>query len=167
MKYFILALVLSACATQKKATQVTAKLISKNKSSVIGEIHFVQYSSHVVYSANVSGLKPNSKHGFHIHEFGDCSSADGKSAGGHFNPGKHSHGNPDSQIKHVGDLGNLHSDSKGHAQFSGKQLSKNLLNSESDSFIIGKAIIIHDKMDDFKSQPTGNAGKRIACGVIR
>lgn len=106
----------------------------------------------------LSGLVPNQKHGFHIHEFGDCSAADGSSAGGHFNPsGKpHGAGGPES---HVGDLGNVQADAKGNAIIE-IPLHVNVYN------YLGRSVIVHAKADDLQSQPAGGAGDRVACGVI-
>jgi Cu-Zn family superoxide dismutase len=112
--------------------------------------------------ADVTGLTPG-KHGFHIHEFGDCSSSDGNSAGGHFNPTHKQHGAPDASDRHAGDLGNIEADASGkaHLEWSDKVMKL----SGADS-IVGHAVIVHEKVDDLKTQPTGNAGGRLACGVI-
>lgn len=110
-----------------------------------------------------SGLKPNSRHGFHIHEFGDISSADGKSAGGHFNPAGHDHGLPGTDERHAGDMGNLEADENGIAETElvlGKGLVPDGLKS-----LNGRAIVVHSEPDD-GGQPTGNAGARLALGVI-
>jgi Cu-Zn family superoxide dismutase len=119
--------------------------------------------SHVIVTAHVEGLQPNSTHAIHIHEFGDATLADGTSAGGHYNPAGHDHGLPDEDHRHAGDLGNLQADSDGVAN----------LRLEVDNFsiagphhpILGRAVIIHAKKDD-GGQPTGNAGPRIGIGVI-
>lgn len=109
-------------------------------------------------SAQISGLSPGKKHGFHIHQYGDCSQ-DGKNAGSHFNPYENSHGGPSSKEKHSGDLGNLTADSKGVAVY--EQTLKGCLKKW-----IGRAVIVHAGEDDLKTQPTGNAGPYIGCGVI-
>ena len=112
--------------------------------------------------ADLEGLNPGQKHGFHIHEFGDCSKPDGSGAGGHFNPGGHQHGLPDHIERHAGDLGNVTADAKGAAHYeitvSGVALS-------GKDAILGRGLIVHAKIDD-GGQPTGNAGGRIACGTI-
>lgn len=113
--------------------------------------------------ANVSGLEPNSKHGFHIHEFGDVTSADGKSAGGHFNPAGHDHGLPGTEERHAGDMGNLEADEDGVAKLD-MTLGKGLV-PDGLASLNGRAIVVHAKPDD-GGQPTGNAGVRIAVGVI-
>lgn len=125
-----------------------------------GEEH-VKAGIHII--ADVTGLTPNQKYGFHIHEYGDCSADDGSSAGGHFDPSGFLHGAPDSPTRHVGDLGNLEADSNGIAHYD--RIDKVITFSGTNS-IIGKALIIHEREDDFTTQPTGNTGARIACGVI-
>lgn len=127
-----------------------------------GIVKFTQTTEGIKIVADVTGLIPG-KHGFHIHEFGDCSSLDGKSAGGHFNPDNKKHGAPDDVERHVGDLGNLVANKNGEAHYEriDSHISFTGLNS-----IIGRAIIVHAGEDDLTSQPTGNAGARVACGVI-
>ena len=127
-----------------------------------GIVKFTQTSEGIKIVADVNGLTPG-KHGFHIHEFGDCSRLDGKSAGGHFNPDGKNHGAPDGSERHVGDLGNLvaGNDGKAHYEWIDSHISFTGLNS-----IMGRAIIVHAGEDDLTSQPTGNAGARLACGVI-
>lgn len=125
-----------------------------------GEEH-VKTGIHIV--ADVTGLTPNQKHGFHIHEYGDCSADDASSAGAHFDPSGFLHGAPDSATRHIGDLGNLEADSKGVAHYD--RIDKVITFTGANS-IIGKSLIVHEREDDFTTQPTGNAGARIACGVI-
>lgn len=110
----------------------------------------------------VSGLSPG-QHGFHIHEFGDCSSADGSSAGGHYAPHDSSHGAPEAKQSHVGDLGNITADASGKASF---DMTLDDLSLHGMASILGRGLIVHAKADDLKSQPSGNAGGRVACGVI-
>ena len=112
--------------------------------------------------ADLTGLTPG-KHGFHIHEFGDCSSPDGKAAGGHFNPGKSPHAGHDATPRHVGDLGNIEADSSGKAHL---ELTDKMMTMSGENSIIGRGLIVHEKADDLKTQPTGDAGGRVACGVI-
>ncbi len=112
--------------------------------------------------ADVTGLTPG-KHGFHVHEFGDCSSPDGNSAGGHFNPTHKQHGAPDAVERHEGDLGNVVADSSGKAHLEWKDKVMKLSGPDS---IIGRSMIVHVQEDDLKTQPTGNSGGRVACGVI-
>jgi Cu-Zn family superoxide dismutase len=127
-----------------------------------GIVKFTQTPEGIKIVADVNGLTPG-KHGFHIHEFGDCSRLDGKSAGGHFNPDDKNHGAPDGPERHVGDLGNLVAGEDGKAHY---ELTDWFISFTGSNSIIGRAIIVHAGEDDLTSQPTGNAGARLACGVI-
>lgn len=131
-------------------------------SKVAGKVVFTQVSGGVEVNAELTGLTAG-EHGFHVHEFGDCSMADGTCAGAHFNPTGAPHGGPDDAKRHAGDLGNIKADASGKAVLKrvDKMLSLNGANS-----IIGRAIIVHAAPDDLKTQPSGNAGARIGCGVI-
>lgn len=146
-------------AEVKKAVAV---LQPTKDSTVHGIVTFTKAEGGIRVLADLEGLAPG-EHGFHIHDFGDCSAPDGTSAGGHFNPAGHQHGGPDVEMRHVGDLGNLTADASGKAHYDrvDKQLSL-----EGDHSIIGRSVIVHEKVDDLKSQPTGNAGARLACGAI-
>lgn len=132
------------------------------ENSTRGIVTFTQQPDGIAVTAQISGLTPG-EHGFHIHEFGDCSSTDCSGAGSHFNPMSHQHGGPDQRIRHVGDLGNIVADANGSATYSSidRRLSLNGLHS-----IIGRSVIVHAQGDDFTTQPTGNAGARVGCGVI-
>ena len=111
------------------------------------------------------GLKPGQEHGFHIHEAGDCSSGDGMSAKGHFNPLGKPHGNPSSAERHAGDLPSLKADKGGRAKLD--VTVDNITLRPGPTSIIGRGVIIHADPDDYRTQPTGNAGARLACGVIK
>jgi Cu-Zn family superoxide dismutase len=115
--------------------------------------------------ADLEGLEPG-KHGFHIHENGDCSAPDAESAGGHFNPDGSPHGAPDNPAsqRHVGDLGNVEADADGKAHY---ERTDQIISMEGDNSIVGKAVIVHAQSDDLQTQPTGGAGPRLACGVIQ
>ena len=115
-------------------------------------------------SGDITGLKPDSEHGFHIHEKGDCSSGDGMSTGGHFNPGGKSHGHHGMGDHHTGDLPSLKADANGVASFSFESRTIRVGSTAND--IVGKGLIVHRDPDDYKTQPTGNAGPRLACAVI-
>jgi Cu-Zn family superoxide dismutase len=130
--------------------------------NVSGTITFTQTESGVKVVADLQGLSKG-KHGFHIHEFGDCSSVDGMSAGGHYNPQGENHGGPMDMSRHMGDMGNLEADESGkaHLEYTDAVILLNGPNS-----ILGRSIVVHRNMDDLKSQPSGNAGPRVACGVI-
>jgi superoxide dismutase, Cu-Zn family len=131
---------------------------------VNGTVTFTQHGDRVTVVADVRGLPPNTTHGFHIHEKGDCSAPDFSSAGGHFNPGGHPHAGPGASARHAGDLGNLEADANGRAY---KRITvDNITLGGGANSVIGKGVIVHDKMDDLTTQPTGAAGGRIACGVI-
>lgn len=152
--------VMTAKAENKPVAK--AELMAASGSSVRGTVLFTQMSDYVEVRADVTGLTPG-LHGFHVHDKGDCSDPTATSAGGHFNPDMSMHGAPDSDMRHVGDLGNLAADNSGHASmvWKDRQLSFNGAHS-----ILGRAVIIHASADDLKSQPAGNSGARIACGSI-
>lgn len=132
--------------------------------STKGIIRFTTVDGGVKIVGDVEGLEPNSKHGFHIHQYGDCSAANGKSAGGHYNPESVKHAGPDTMERHAGDLGNLQADANGKAHY--EMTAKNITINGAKSPILGRGIIIHAKADDLTSQPTGAAGPRIGCGTI-
>ena len=132
------------------------------ESHVKGVVHFMATDDGVAIRGEITGLKPG-KHGFHIHEFGDCSSGDTKCAGGHFNPEKKKHGGPNSAQRHVGDLGNIMANERGKATIN--MTDKQIALSGTHS-IVGRAVIIHGDADDEKTDPAGNAGPRVAGGVV-
>jgi len=144
------------------AAKATAKLAPTKDSTARGEVTFTQEAGGVHVVGSFSGLTMG-EHGFHVHEKGDCSAPDGTSAGGHFNPAAKPHGARDATDRHVGDLGNFKADpyGLGRVDFVDPMLSLSGANS-----ILQRAVIIHEKADDYKTQPTGNAGGRLACGVI-
>ena len=130
--------------------------------AVHGVITFTQTDKGVKVVGHLEGLEPGN-HGFHVHEFGDCSAPDFTSAGGHYNPGKMAHGGPDAAVRHEGDLGNIVANEKGIATL---EWVDPMLRLSGPNSIVGRAVIIHTQADDLKSQPTGNAGAREGCGVI-
>jgi Cu-Zn family superoxide dismutase len=152
------------CASVKAEGPKVAKaqLIATTGNKVTGSVMFYAESEGVRVKGEVSGLTPG-KHGFHVHQIGDCSSGDGKSAGGHFNPENVNHGSPSGEEKHIGDLGNIVANSEGLAKVD--QLLS-FLSLEGDHSIVGRGLIVHEKEDDLSTQPTGAAGARVACGVI-
>ena len=125
---------------------------------------FKEVEGGVEVTANVEGLTPGD-HAWHVHENGDCSAPDASSAGGHFNPGGHKHGAPEGEERHAGDFGNLTAGKDGKATKTFTMKGISLAEGDPNS-IVGKGFIVHAKKDDFKTQPTGNAGDRVACGVI-
>ena len=143
----------------------SAALQPTKGNSVMGTVTFTQKGDKVRVAANISGLKPNEEHGFHIHERGDCSSGDGMSAGGHFNPLGKPHAHPSTSNRHAGDMPALKADANGNATLS---VELDVITvAEGPTSIIGRGLIVHAQSDDFKTQPTGNAGARVACAVIQ
>jgi Cu-Zn family superoxide dismutase len=165
MKTIILSLTVlcafAAFAHAQDVTKAVANLQPSSGSQVKGTVTFTKMGDDVQVVADVENLKPG-KHGFHIHEKGDCSAPDASSAGAHFNPTHQHHGGPDSVERHAGDFGNITADAsgKGHLDWKGK------LKFSGAESIIGKSVIVHEKEDDLKTDPSGNSGTRIACGVI-
>jgi len=145
--------------------KASANLESRSGSNVKGDVQFVWQGSDVMVTARVSGLKPNSEHGFHVHEKGDCSAPDAMSAAGHFNPDGKLHGSPGGSHSHAGDLPNLKADANGNANYSAKV--QGITVNTGPAGIVGRSVVIHRDPDDYKSQPAGNSGPRIACGLIR
>ncbi len=172
------ALLFSACAEQAEVEetemnqdqqamaadfeQAVAVLHPTEGNDVSGTVTFTKVDGGIRIEAEVSGLSEGA-HGFHIHQYGDCTAPDGTSAGGHFNPEDVEHAGPDDDPRHVGDLGNLEAGSDGTATYS--RVDEHLAFSGEHS-IIGRAVIVHQDEDDLESQPTGAAGPRMACGVI-
>ena len=166
-RYLLAALAASALAacgtTVPSQTRADAKLGAIGNSGVSGNIGFTQQPGQkVMLHAVVRGLAPNSEHGFHIHERGDCAD-NGNAAGGHFNPRHTSHGKYDAAMHHLGDLPSLKADASGVAIVDMESSELSLAGPES---IIGRALIVHTSPDDYMTQPTGNSGARIACAVI-
>lgn len=160
-------LALTACQSMEQGTgqKASASLESRSGSSAKGTVNFVWQGNDVLVTGNFTGLKPNSEQGFHVHEKGDCSAPDATSAGGHFNPDTKSHGMPGSGSNHAGDMPNIKSDANGNASYSAK-LNGFAVNSSSNG-ILGRSVVVHRDPDDYKSQPAGNSGPRIACGLIK
>ncbi len=147
------------------APRATASLQPTKGSTVRGTAIFVQFGGKVRVTANVSGLRPNSQFGFHIHEAGDCSSGDGMSAKGHFNPFGKPHGHHGTMERHAGDMPNLQSDAAGNASLTADL--DVITVAPGPASIVGRGLIVHVQPDDYKSQPVGNAGARGACAVIQ
>jgi Cu-Zn family superoxide dismutase len=144
-----------------KVAKAICVLVPMSKSKVQGVIHFTQKGKTVTIKGEVTGLTPG-KHAFHVHEFGDLTDSKGMSTGGHFDPEHMKHGAPEAEMRHVGDLGNITANDDGNAKI---QITDTVVQLHGPHSIIGRAIIIHEKADDF-GQPVGNAGGRIAAGVI-
>jgi len=133
---------------------------------VAGGLDLVASNGEVAMTGTVTGLKPRSVHGFHIHQKGDCSSADFKSAGDHFNPTTQMHGNPATSPHHLGDVPNLQADAEGKASVN-TLIDGVTLGDRGPDDLVGRAVVVHADADDYTTQPSGNSGDRIACGVIR
>jgi len=142
----------------------TAKLEATKGNTASGTVTFQQHGQHVMVHARVSGLKPFGEHGFHVHDKGDCSSGDGMGTGGHFNPTGQPHG-PQHAEHHAGDMPALKADVEGKAEVR-FHLTGVTLGDGGPADLAGRGLIVHAGPDDYQTQPTGNAGARIACGVI-
>jgi Cu-Zn family superoxide dismutase len=140
---------------------VLATIAPTQGNTVSGEVRFYRVEGGVRVVANLEGLAPG-KHGFHIHEHGDCSAPDAASAGGHWNPSGAPHGAPESDnaSRHAGDLGNIEADADGKASLD--RVDRVLAFDD----LVGHAVLVHANADDLTSQPAGNAGPRVGCGVI-
>lgn len=175
------ALVLSSCASTPAPTPVAAppevptvstvkhavaNLASASGSLVSGKVMLMPMGGGVHITGTVGGLPPNSEHGFHVHEKGDCSAADASSAGGHFNPFTTPHGKVDAGAHHAGDMNNIRANAEGVATIDvhveGVTLGGGAVND-----IAERAVVVHAAPDDYRSQPAGDAGARLACGLIK
>lgn len=156
---------LAACGAMSGAgPSAVATLEPTRGNATAGVVTFVQDGGHVRVSGRVSGLKPGQEHGFHVHEKGDCSSGDGMSTGGHFNPLGKPHGAPGAE-RHAGDLPSLKADASGVATIDLRMDGIAVGSGATD--VVGRGLIVHAQPDDYKTQPTGNAGARLACAVIQ
>lgn len=174
------AVLLSACGSAPKKPQPTpppvatppvaqlaeANLAPASASIVSGRLVLKTESGGVHVTGLVGGLQPMQQAGFHIHERGDCSAVDASSAGNHFNPAGVAHGRAGSGKHHLGDIDNLQADAQGRANID-VHLKGVTLGGGAATDIAGRALVVHARADDYRSQPAGNAGVRIACGVIR
>ena len=155
---------LAGCQTMSdEAPRASAGLEPTKGNKAIGEVNFEQMGGKVRVTAQAIRLPGDREFGFHIHEVGDCSSGDGMSAKGHFNP----YGKPHGQgaERHAGDMPNLKSDAKGKAKLT---VDLDIITiARGPASIVGRSVIVHADPDDYKTQPTGNAGARLACGVIK
>jgi Cu-Zn family superoxide dismutase len=165
----MLSLVISATVysgdvmAQKPAKRAVALLNATKGNRTQGSVTFEQAENGVLIIADVEFLEPG-KHAFTIHEYGDCSAPDGSSIGGHYNPTRsRKHGGPHHLKRHAGDLGNIVGDHVGHGHY---ERVDSMITLEGPHSIIGKSIAIHANADDFTTQPHGNSGGCICCGVI-
>lgn len=164
----ILLVFLAGCSQPKTEETTHAKPSVSNAvavvhpvgdSGVMGTVYFKATEEGVAVKATLNGLVAGN-HGFHIHQYGDCTAPDGTSAGGHFNPGGNQHNSPDADDRHMGDMGNIMADSNGFASL--EYVDSTIRMDQ----ILGRGIIVHAGEDDLSSQPSGAAGPRVACGVI-
>ncbi|HWN07425.1 MAG TPA: superoxide dismutase family protein [Steroidobacteraceae bacterium] len=173
-----LTLLLAACSREEPETappapdgaspavaKAVAQLAPTQGNTVTGSVTLAQSPDGVRITGSVQGLKPNAEFGFHVHEKGDCSAPDGSSAGDHFNPTQAQHGNPGGGEHHAGDLLNIRSSAEGVAQVDTTAAGTSLLGDQNTD-VMGKSVVVHESPDDYTTQPSGNSGKRVACGVI-
>jgi Cu-Zn family superoxide dismutase len=142
-----------------------ANLAATQGNQASGELVLTTMPDGVRIEGSISGLKADAEHGFHVHEKGDCSAPDASSAGEHFNPTSQPHGDPSGAAHHAGDMQNARADAEGRAPVS-IMVNGVTLGDGGTNDIVGKAIVVHEKPDDYKTQPSGDSGDRIACGVI-
>jgi len=158
------AALLVGCATTPRGPSAAASLESRSGSTATGHVSLVEREGSVRAHVELHGLAPGSEHGFHIHDKGDCSAPDATSAGGHFNPGGSVHGRAGDGPHHAGDIPSVVADARGDVKadlvLNGVTLAPGPLS------VIGRAFVLHAKRDDYTTQPAGDAGPRIACGVI-
>lgn len=152
-----------AVVQEAPAPVAKATLKAREGGTVAGDVTFTEQGGEVAIVAHITGAPPGT-HGFHVHEVGDCSSADFKSAGGHFNPTDMPHGAPTDTERHAGDLGNVEvlEDGTAHHEMTSSMLTV----AEGPASVVGRGVILHEQADDLVSQPTGAAGARLACGVV-
>jgi Cu-Zn family superoxide dismutase len=160
--------VIIGCKTKSNSADTKSlnlTLESKSNSNVTGTATFVEKNGKVTFTAKIAGLQPG-VHAIHIHEKSDCSAADGSSAGGHWNPTFKKHGKWGEAEHHKGDIGNFTADEKGNGTITLTTDEWCIGCDDESKNILGKGIIVHQGADDFVTQPTGNAGGRVACTAI-
>jgi len=153
-------------ATEAPVAGGTATLMSTQGNQATGVLTFAAEQDRVRVQGQLSGLTPNGEHGFHVHERGDCSAPDAESAGDHFNPTSQPHGSPTTGPHHAGDMMNVRADGDGNATIDFR-LEALTLGDGGATDVLGKAVIVHADPDDYTSQPSGNTGARVACGVVQ
>ena len=156
---------MTGCASlQDAGPTAQVQLESRSSSTVTGTLKLRQKAEGVQITGEVRGLSPASAHGFHVHEKGDCSAADASSAGPHFNPQGSPHGKMGVAPHHAGDMPNIVADGRGTAQVD--VLVPGATLTPGAASIAGRSVVVHRDPDDYATQPAGNAGPRLACGVI-
>ncbi|MGE6356158.1 superoxide dismutase family protein [Flavobacterium sp. NPDC079362] len=170
VSFAIITALIVGCKTSTKSSDsktLTVALEPKSNSTVAGTATFTEKNGKVTFVAKMSGLQPG-VHAIHIHEKADCSSADGSSAGGHWNPTFKKHGKWGVAEYHKGDIGNFTADTKGNGSITLTTDEWCIGCGDETKDILGKGLIVHQGTDDFTTQPTGNAGGRVACaGIIK
>lgn len=169
LSLLLIAVMLTGCMQNEEVEEIVTNTPSYTEavsivypvgdSGVNGTVYFMGSENGVMVEANITGLEPGN-HGFHIHQFGDCTAEDGTSAGGHFNPNENMHAGPDAEDRHMGDMGNITANEDGVATI---EYTDDTIRIDQ---IIGRGIIVHAGEDDLTSQPSGAAGPRLGCGVI-
>lgn len=150
-------------AMMGKGRMAVATLTPTQGNNVRGVIGFHEMDGHLMVHVKATGLKPNGEHGIHVHETGSCASTDGTSAGGHFNPDGKPHG-PQNAAHHAGDMPALKADANGVVDTKFMLMGPTI--ADGATSVVARAVIVHASPDDYTTQPTGNSGARIACGVI-
>ena len=157
-------LFLASCATaQPEGPSATAVIRPASGSQAHGSVKFTQVGVRVRVDVEIAGLSPG-LHGMHVHEKGDCSAADATSTGPHFSSAGKKHGGPDSMERHAGDLGNVTANEYGKATLS--IMVEGISVAQGPEGVVGRGVIVHANADDLRTDPTGNSGDRIGCGVI-
>ena len=168
LSFLVFAALLINCKSNSNSSDTKKLEItfeSKSNSSVSGTASFIEKNGKVTFVAKIAGLKPG-EHAIHIHEKSDCTAADGSSAGGHWNPTFKKHGKWGVDEYHKGDIGNFMADEKGNGTISLTTEEWCIGGGDPAKDILGKGLIVHAGIDDFTTQPTGNAGARVACSAI-
>lgn len=174
MRYLTASIILAGCALSLSdgghalaappEANARASIAGIDGNNVSGSLEFKSTPEGVHITGTINGLAPNGRNGFHVHENGDCSAPEAKSVGGHFNPGDNAHGHPKSMPHHAGDIPNLDANAMGTAVVDVTMDGVNL--GTGHESILNRAVIVHGKADDYATQPAGDSGPRIACGVI-
>lgn len=151
----------ASCASSPKPMAMTM-LLPSTGSSPHGMVHFQETPDGVEVRVDLTGVPPG-VHGFHVHEKGDCADS-GNAAGGHFNPTNMPHAAPDATSHHAGDFGNVTAEANGeiHTRFTTRSITVR----EGTRSVVGRAVVLHASSDDLRTQPSGNAGRPIACGIV-
>lgn len=153
-------------ATESTLKEVSVNLVPASGSLVSGRLTIRPMGDGLHLTGEIGGLPRNSTHAIHLHENGDCSAADASSAGGHFNPANRPHGRIGTGAHHAGDMNNIVVDASGVAKVDAHARGV-VLGGGAANDAIGRAVVVHAQADDYTSQPSGNAGARVACGVIQ